>query len=63
MSADPTDVVVGVDPGSLSGRAVVVRVADGTELGTAVHDYRPAMLTDGLPHDTPAAGRRQAVAP
>ena len=34
--------VVGVDYGTLSGRALVVRVSDGAELGTAVHDYRHA---------------------
>jgi L-ribulokinase len=33
------DVVIGVDFGTLSGRAVVVRVADGAELATAVHVY------------------------
>ena len=32
--------VVGVDFGTLSGRAVVVRVRDGAELGSAVHEYR-----------------------
>ncbi len=32
-------VVIGVDYGTLSGRAVVVRVRDGAELGSAVHDY------------------------
>jgi L-ribulokinase len=31
--------VVGVDYGTLSGRAVVVRVRDGAELGTAMHEY------------------------
>jgi L-ribulokinase len=31
--------VVGVDFGTLSGRAVVVRVRDGAELGTAVYEY------------------------
>jgi L-ribulokinase len=45
--------VVGVDFGTLSGRAVVVRVADGAELGSAVHDYRHAVLTDALPDGTP----------
>ena len=30
---------VGVDFGTLSGRAVVVRVEDGLELGCAVHEY------------------------
>ena len=32
-------VVIGIDYGTLSGRAVVVRVRDGAELGSAVHDY------------------------
>jgi L-ribulokinase len=43
---------IGVDFGTLSGRAVVVRVADGAELGTAVHDYPHAVLTDELPGGT-----------
>ena len=30
---------VGIDFGTLSGRAVVVRVSDGAELGSAVHEY------------------------
>ncbi len=33
--------VIGVDFGTLSGRALVVRVRDGAELGTAVHEYPP----------------------
>ncbi len=33
---------VGVDFGTLSGRALVVRVGDGAELGTAVHEYAHA---------------------
>ena len=41
--------VVGVDFGTLSGRAVVVRVADGAELGSAVCDYPHGVLTDRLP--------------
>jgi L-ribulokinase len=36
--------VVGVDFGTLSGRALVVRVSDGAELGTAVHEYRHAVM-------------------
>ncbi len=36
--------VVGVDYGTLSGRALVVRVSDGEELGTAVHDYPHAVM-------------------
>lgn len=47
---DPADaVVVGVDFGTLSGRAVVVRVADGTELGSAVHEYPHGVIDDTLP--------------
>ena len=54
MPVDPTVAcVVGVDYGTLSGRAVVVRVADGAELGSAVHDYSHAVLTDALPDGTP----------
>ena len=41
--------VVGIDFGTLSGRAVVVRVADGAELGSAVHEYESAVMDDVLP--------------
>ncbi len=40
--------VIGVDYGTLSGRAVVVRVADGAELGTGVHEYRHAVMDTAL---------------
>jgi L-ribulokinase len=40
---------VGVDYGTLSGRAVVVRVADGAEVGTAVHEYRHGVIERALP--------------
>jgi len=46
---------VGVDFGTLSGRAVVVRAADGAELGTAVHEYRHGVLDHCL--DAGPAGR------
>ena len=46
--------VIGVDYGTLSGRALVVRVADGAELGSAVHPYRHAVVTDAVP----GGGRR-----
>ncbi|WP_308468965.1 ribulokinase [Rathayibacter soli] len=36
--------VIGVDYGTLSGRAVVVRVSDGAELGTAVLDYSHGVM-------------------
>ena len=39
---------VGVDFGTLSGRAVVVRAADGAELGTAVHEYRHGVMDESL---------------
>src|SRR3954452_10814225 len=41
--------VVGVDFGTLSGRAVVVRVSDGAELGSAVHLYAHAVVERELP--------------
>ena len=44
-----SDVVIGIDYGSLSGRVVVVRVADGEELGTATLDYPHAVLDRALP--------------
>lgn len=43
VTARPTRtdaVVIGIDYGTLSGRAVVVRVSDGQELGSAVHDSK-----------------------
>ncbi|KRE95808.1 ribulokinase [Nocardioides sp. Soil774] len=46
-------VAVGVDFGTLSGRAVVVRVEDGRELGSAVADYPHGVLDRSLP-----SGRR-----
>jgi L-ribulokinase len=41
--------VVGIDFGTLSGRAVVVRVSDGAELGSAVSEYRNAVIERTLP--------------
>jgi L-ribulokinase len=41
--------VVGVDFGTLSGRAVVVRVRDGAELGSAVHEYADGVIDGELP--------------
>ncbi len=40
--------VIGVDFGTLSGRALVVRVSDGAELGTAVHEYSHAVMDSAL---------------
>ena len=50
MSGD--EYVVGIDVGTLSGRAVVVRVSDGAVLGTGVHDYRHAVMDRQLPDGT-----------
>lgn len=53
LPAEPTGsaprYVVGVDYGTLSGRAVVVRVDDGAELGSAVVDYPHAVVERTLP--------------
>jgi L-ribulokinase len=51
-ATNPEPCVVGVDFGTLSGRAVVVRVRDGAELGTAEHEYRHAVLDRELPDGT-----------
>ncbi len=48
MSPNATH-VVGVDFGTLSGRALVVRVEDGQELAWAEHRYAHAVVTDALP--------------
>jgi L-ribulokinase len=40
--------VVGVDYGTLSARALVVRVSDGTEMGTAVSEYPHAVIDRAL---------------
>jgi L-ribulokinase len=39
---------IGVDFGTLSGRAVIVRVRDGAELGSAVFDYPHAVMDQTL---------------
>jgi L-ribulokinase len=50
MPVHPDDaLVIGVDFGTLSGRAVVVRASDGEELGTGVVDYPHAVLERSLP--------------
>jgi L-ribulokinase len=46
---NPDACVVGVDYGTLSGRALVVRVCDGAQLGTAVHEYSHGVIDDVLP--------------
>ncbi|SBT29722.1 Ribulokinase [Propionibacterium freudenreichii] len=44
----PETYVVGVDYGSLSGRAVVVRVRDGREMGDGVFEYPHAVMDEVL---------------
>ena len=51
VTGDP--LVIGIDFGTLSGRAVVVRVADGAELGSAVFEYPHGVIDRTLP----ASGR------
>ncbi len=41
--------VIGIDFGTLSGRALVVRASDGEELGSAVHEYRHGVIDEMLP--------------
>ena len=53
--------VVGVDYGTLSGRAVVVRVSDGQVLGSAVHAYPHAVMERALTAG-PAAAAGSPVA-
>jgi L-ribulokinase len=40
---------IGIDFGTLSGRAVVVRVSDGVELGSAVYTYQYGVVDARLP--------------
>ncbi|MDQ1292363.1 MAG: L-ribulokinase [Actinomycetota bacterium] len=61
MAASDETYAVGVDFGTLSGRAVVVRVDDGTELGSAVHAYPHAVLTETLPDGVTRLGADWAL--
>jgi L-ribulokinase len=47
---------VGVDFGTLSGRAVVVRLSDGAELGSSVHEYKHGVIDSRLPGTDIALG-------
>ena len=52
VATEPHDrFVIGVDFGTLSGRALVVRVRDGAEVGTAVHAYRSGVMDSVLAAD------------
>ena len=52
---DAQEYVVGVDYGTLSGRAVVVRVCDGEELADAEVEYSHGVLDEALPDGTTLA--------
>jgi L-ribulokinase len=41
--------VIGVDFGTLSGRAILVRVSDGLEVASAIHEYSHAIIENSLP--------------
>ena len=43
---------MGIDYGTLSGRALVVRVGDGAELGTGVYEYPHAVIDRKLPESS-----------
>jgi L-ribulokinase len=45
----PEHFAIGIDYGTLSGRAVVVRVGDGAELGEAVFEFPNGVIEDRLP--------------
>jgi L-ribulokinase len=61
VTSDPC--TIGVDFGTLSGRAVVVRACDGAELGAAVHEYRHAVMDTHLTAGPAAAADRHAALP
>ncbi len=43
-----TKYTIGIDYGTLSGRALLVRVSDGCEVGSAVFDYPHAVMDEAL---------------
>ena len=44
---------MGIDFGTLSGRAVIVDIESGREMGTSVMDYKHAVMSDSLPCGKP----------
>lgn len=44
---------IGVDYGSLSGRAVLVETSTGKEIASAVYEYPHAVMDKTLPDGTP----------
>lgn len=57
MASNAETYTVGIDYGSLSGRAVIVRVRDGREIADAVYDYPHAVM------DTVLASTGEALPP
>src|SRR4051794_8860175 len=49
MASSGRPCVIGIDFGTLSGRAVVVAVDNGEILGSGVHEYAHRVITDRLP--------------
>ncbi len=45
-SASAEQYVIGIDYGTLSGRALLVRVSDGAEIATAIFEYPHAVLEE-----------------
>src|SRR6056297_952756 len=44
---------IGIDYGTESGRALLVRIADGAEIATAVHPYGDGVIDERLPDGGP----------
>ncbi len=62
-TAEDEPCVIGIDYGTLSGRAVVIRVADGAELGSAAFDYPHAVMDATLTAGPAAAAGKPVVLP
>ena len=63
-SVSPEDrFTIGIDYGTLSGRALVVRVSDGAEVGSAVHDYPHAVMEAELTSGPAARSGRPVALP
>ncbi len=52
---------IGVDFGTLSGRAVLIDVENGDEIGSSVYDYKHQVITDYLPNTSIKLGLDYAL--